>query len=133
MPPAPHEKPPAASPRADGAASLTSVAQGCWRLQGVLNLTSVAALASSMPHPDETGRAELDLAGVERSSSAGVALLLEWQAGLQAKDASLHLYNVPESMLRLATLANVHSLLNLGPAETPGFAPMHAVAESATD
>jgi phospholipid transport system transporter-binding protein len=103
--------------QADFAARLTQAAPGRWRLEGDLTLTAVAALAAQAPQPGADGRAELDLAGITRASSAGVALLLEWQAALQTCGASgLRLVNVPHAMRRLAELANVDELLELSAA-----------------
>ncbi|WP_295882624.1 STAS domain-containing protein [uncultured Thiohalocapsa sp.] len=96
------------------AARLTRVDAGRWRLDGALTLAAVAELAAALPAAGEGGRAELDLAGVSQPSSAGVALLLDWRARLQADGATLVLHNVPRPMLSLAALGNVQALLGLG-------------------
>lgn len=109
-------------PRADGtsqAARLTRLDAGRWRLDGALTLAAVAELAAALPAAGEGGRAELDLAGVTQPSSAGVALLLDWRARLQADGATLVLHNVPQPMLSLAALGNVHALLGLGDSSRP--------------
>ncbi len=95
------------------AATLRQAGGGHWRLDGDLTLDAVAHLAATTPTPGGDGRVELDLAGVRQPSSAGVALLLEWQAALREADAVLVLQHVPAAIQRLAQLANVHELLGL--------------------
>ena len=41
---------------------------------------------------------QVDLAGVEHSSSVGIALLLDWLRYSQRKNVSLELLNVPQKM-----------------------------------
>jgi phospholipid transport system transporter-binding protein len=94
-------------------ARLRRMRDGRWRLEGDLTLAAVAELAGQMPTPGAGGLVELDLSTVGRASSAGVALLLEWQAVLQAGDARLVLRGVPPALRRLAALANVDGLLGL--------------------
>ena len=94
-------------------ASLTQVAAGHWRLTGDLGLAQVAALASGPAPSADAGELRLDLAGVRRTSSAAVALLLEWLARLQACGARLTLVDAPKSLYRLAALSNVDGLLGL--------------------
>jgi ABC-type transporter Mla MlaB component len=105
------------------AARLTRVDAGRWRLDGALTLAAVAELAAALPAADARGRAQLDLAGVSQPSSAGVALLLDWQARLQADGATLVLHNVPQPVLSLAALGNVHALLGLGDPPRPTAPP----------
>lgn len=102
------------------AAQLTSLGDGQWQLTGDLTLTAVGELAAEQPTPGDDARAVLDLGGVRQPSSAGVALLLEWQAALRAADANLVLQNVPPAIERLATLSNVGALLGLGELNRPG-------------
>lgn len=108
----PSQAPASASPDA-ATATLSRVAPGRWRLEGVLNLTTVVPLYNQCPEPDAQGRTELDLADVQRSASAGVALLLEWRSRLGADGAQLHLARVPEAVRRLAALGNADALLGL--------------------
>ncbi|WP_058555783.1 lipid asymmetry maintenance protein MlaB [Thiohalocapsa sp. ML1] len=96
-----------------GDARLTQTGPGCWRLDGDLTLAAVAALAAQMPTADAAGQVTLDLAGVGRASSAGVALLLQWQAMLRPAGKVLLLHNAPAALGRLAELANVDGLLGL--------------------
>jgi phospholipid transport system transporter-binding protein len=122
MPARPKMRGAGASDAAGGgrSAQLTELAPGRWRLDGDLSLAAVAAVAAQVPTADDAGRVALDLVGVERAGSAGVALLLEWRAALQQAEAELVLHNVPLAMRRLAELANVDALLGLEAAAAPG-------------
>jgi phospholipid transport system transporter-binding protein len=102
-----------------GDARLTQAGRGRWRLDGDLTLAAVAALAAQTITADAAGQATLDLGGVGRASSAGVALLLEWKAALRSADAELVLQNAPAALRRLAELAHVDELLWLVPVRTP--------------
>jgi ABC-type transporter Mla MlaB component len=104
---------PIPGPAAGGAAQLTRLADGGWRIDGDLGLPQVADLARQPAPMAETGPTVLDLAGVGRSSSAAVALLLEWQAAHRACGARLTLINAPGSLCRLAALSTVDALLGL--------------------
>ena len=112
-------------------ASVTRIGDGRWRLEGDLGLAQVSALALKPLPAAEAGRVVLDLGGVGRTSSAAVALLLEWQAGLCSCGADLALVNAPASLCRLAALSNVDGLLGLADAaaaaatsdDTPGAMP----------
>jgi ABC-type transporter Mla MlaB component len=104
------------------AAELSERGPGRWRLDGDLALPQVARLAADPPPAADTNGVELDLAGVGRTSSAAVALLLHWQAGLRACGSRLVLINPPRSLYRLAALSNVDGLLGLTDATTAAAA-----------
>ncbi len=53
---------------------------------------------------------EVDLSGVSRADSAGLALLLEWMAEAAQRDASLVLKGMPDSLLAVAKLCQIESL-----------------------
>lgn len=57
------------------------------------------------------GLVEFDLAGVERSDSAGVALLLELLKMARQGGYRLHFTNVPRQLEILATVSGVDDLL----------------------
>ncbi len=97
-------------------ASVTRIGDGRWRLEGDLGLAQVSALALKPLPAAEAGRMVLDLGGVGRTSSAAVALLLEWQARLCSRGADLAIVNAPASLCRLAALSNVDGLLGLADA-----------------
>ena len=98
-------------------ARLERLAAGRWRLDGGLTLASVADLIAQGPRlAADGGDVELDLAGVDNSSSAGVALLLEWLEQIHRVGGKLRLHNCPAALARIAEFSNVDGLLGLDPA-----------------
>jgi len=94
--------------------SLDQVDLGRWRLEGSLTLATVTDLAAQGKRLAASGGTiELDLAGIHHSSSAAVALLLEWQEQMHRSAGQLHLRNCPEALRRIAEFSNVDGLLGL--------------------
>jgi phospholipid transport system transporter-binding protein len=56
--------------------------------------------------------AEVDLAGISRADSAGLALLLEWSVSAAAAGRSLRYRNVPPAIASLAAISDVAELLS---------------------
>lgn len=111
---------------ADRPTTLTERAPGQFELKGSLDLGSVPTLARQgtrllkalRARPDTVPLSvEIDLGGVERSSSAGIALLLDWvdQAGRDGID--LRFRNWPEALVRIASFSNVEGLLRIETAQ----------------
>jgi len=95
-------------------ASLERLAAGHWRLDGGLTLASVGDLIAEGPRlAADGGDVQLDLAGVDKSSSAGVALLLEWLEQVHRVGGKLRLHNSPAALVRIAEFSNVDGLLGL--------------------
>ena len=81
-------------------------------VEGVLDFDSVAPLlADSRRRFAAEERLEIDLRGVCRANSAGLALLLEWVAMAKDHGTSLRLLDPPGSLMRLAAITNVTELL----------------------
>lgn len=59
---------------------------------------------------------ELDLAKVERSDSAGLALLVSWMRLARQQQGSITFRNVPTQLLGLAKVGGVEAILALVPA-----------------
>jgi phospholipid transport system transporter-binding protein len=55
---------------------------------------------------------EIDLAGVEKADSAGLALMLEWVARAAESNAKLMFTAVPEAIHSIAHLCQIESLLD---------------------
>lgn len=53
----------------------------------------------------------LDLAGVTHSSSAGLALLLDWLRVAQGAGKTLHIDNMPDDMAALARVCGLNAVL----------------------
>jgi phospholipid transport system transporter-binding protein len=98
-------------------AALVDRGQARWSLEGVLDFDSVAPL---VPEGERmlAGEAplDLDLGAVREANSAGLALLLEWAGMARSRNQVLRLHNLPDSLERLAALANLGPLLPLGDA-----------------
>ena len=85
---------------------------GRFGVEGVLDFDTVAPLGlESRRQFEGKERLEVDLQGVRRSNSAGLALLLEWLELAQRSGISLSFRNLPDSLARLAKLANLTGIL----------------------
>ena len=85
------------------------------RINGELTLDTVAALFEQAENAAAGGRKgmELDLEGVTRVDSSGLALILEWQARAKANGQHLKVRNAPADLLSLAGLCEAAGLLEL--------------------
>ena len=97
-------------------ASLEQTTEG-FRVTGSLDFDSVPRLYARNAELLSAGRLTLDLSGVERANSAGVALLLEWRREARRRGVELTLRGVPETVMRVARLSGVEELLAEEPAE----------------
>jgi len=91
---------------------------GLIALSGALNRTTVVeAWANAQTELDQYQQKELpvslDLAGVDHVDTAGLAWLLDLFAQRQAKNQTLSILNTPLSLLKLAKISNVDSILPL--------------------
>ena len=88
---------------------------GCARLGGTLTFESVPGLfkqAQELFH-GSTPVSSLDLEQVTSADSAGLALLLEWQATRGPSQQALQIRNAPSGLLSLARLCEADQLLDL--------------------
>ena len=96
---------------------------GVLQLDGELTFESTPYVyqTADQRFPDGNRISAIDLSGVSRADSAGLALLLEWQARRTGSgDGLLRFTNAPESLVRLAQLCEAVELLNLtGRGHTP--------------
>lgn len=53
----------------------------------------------------------IDLGGIERSNSAGLALMIDWLAQARQRGHVVHFDNVPDGLGQLARVCQVESLL----------------------
>ena len=54
---------------------------------------------------------EIDLSGVGKADSAGLALMLEWKAQAGQRDASIQFIEIPKSLLAVAKTSEVSDLI----------------------
>ncbi|MGA2776261.1 MAG: STAS domain-containing protein [Steroidobacteraceae bacterium] len=84
-------------------------------INGALDFASVGPLLTVGTEAIEAGHAAfIDLAGVTKSDSAGLALLLEWMSVARAAKRALRYENVPQQLQQLARLSEVEELLLWG-------------------
>lgn len=80
-------------------------------VHGELDFDSVAALwEESRPLFEAQPPREIDLGGVERSNSAGVALLVEWLRLARQREQELCFVNVPAQMMSIIRVAALEDL-----------------------
>lgn len=93
-------------------AHIDKLQQGVYRLSGVLDFATVTATLAQLRALFEPGvRLEIDLSGLERTNSAGLALLLELQALAKRHSVKLHFSGMPSQLADLARMSNVDDLL----------------------
>lgn len=93
---------------------LAPAGDGRWTVSGALDFNSVEGLlaqARSIMRRD--GDAEIDLEGVTRADSAGLALLVEWLRESERRGASIRFVNVPEQMKQIARVCGLEDILSL--------------------
>ncbi|MEN9704688.1 MAG: hypothetical protein RLZZ393_567 [Pseudomonadota bacterium] len=93
-------------------ARLTIRAQGLHAVEGDLTFGSVAALwPQGVALLRQGVPLELDLSGVGLADSAGLALLVAWQAQARAEGCPLRYASVPERLLAISRISEADSLL----------------------
>lgn len=96
------------------AGQLQRQAPGQFALSGELSFTTVPELVEAGEQLFDGGdEVSVDLSGVDRSDSAGLALLVSWMRLARRRSKQLNFYGVPEQLLGLARVAGVARLLSL--------------------
>ncbi|MCB1825317.1 MAG: STAS domain-containing protein [Candidatus Competibacteraceae bacterium] len=82
------------------------------RVQGELNFDSVAALWETTEALfADTSLLRIDLSGVSRSNSAGVALLVQWLRQARRRQRELLFVDIPAQMRAIIRVADLETLL----------------------
>ena len=86
-----------------------------FQVEGELNLVTVPKLLQSISSlmPDVGDAVQIDLAGVTRSDSAGLALLVEWLRLAEKQGISLQFHNLPHQLREIARISDLLPLLPL--------------------
>jgi phospholipid transport system transporter-binding protein len=93
-------------------ASLTAAGDGRFLLSGDLVFDSAPQLlAAGEAAFGGRSEAEVDLAGVGRVDSAGLALLLEWSLSARGAGRTIRYRNMPDALASLAGISEVSGLL----------------------
>lgn len=96
-------------------ATLDRDADGALRLTGRLGFDNVAELQGLLtPHLGGRDDLVIDLGGVVRSDSAGLALLVGWLRLAHRAGARLRFRNMPAQLTAMAKVSQVHGLLDAG-------------------
>lgn len=97
------------------ACTLTVDSDGTARLSGELTFETAAGLHRKMEEqlPGTGPIGTVDLAATTVADSAGLALMLEWQARQSSRGRTMAITNAPVSLMRLAKLSEAVELLNL--------------------
>lgn len=94
--------------------SMTQETNGRIYLKGELSFQTVPGFFSRHPNifGDGGQDLEVDLDGVSRADSAGIALLVEWQRQARQKDRSICFYNIPPQLLAIARLSGLEAIIS---------------------
>lgn len=86
---------------------------GVLLVRGELNIQTVMDFArQTTPVLTEEKRDVcLDLRGVERADSAGLALLIEWQRLAKRQGFSITFQNLPAQLMQIARVSDLHKVL----------------------
>jgi phospholipid transport system transporter-binding protein len=84
-------------------------------VEGELNMVTVPTLLQAMASqfPPSGSEAHIDLAGVTRSDSAGLALLVEWLRLAKTRNIRLQFHNLPPQLRDIARVSDLLTLLPL--------------------
>jgi phospholipid transport system transporter-binding protein len=92
---------------------LTETGDGRWLLEGELNFSSVLEVLGAPFTGSTAGREiQVDLKGVTRVDSAGLALLVEWQRESERAGKAITFIHVPEQLLAIASLCGLEEILS---------------------
>lgn len=95
-------------------ARFTERGSGDWLLEGELDFFSVPDVLTQARacRPDD-GSIRVDLKGVSRADSAGLALLLEWLRRAERHGCDISFVNVPEQLMSIARVCGLEGILPL--------------------
>jgi len=92
-------------------ARLERCGDGAWAIAGALTFATVAELQPRGLGDASGAAVVLDLAGIERTDSAGLALMIGWLRDARKRGVDLRLRNIPAQMLAIAATTSLDSLL----------------------
>lgn len=86
--------------------------EGRFEISGELSFDSVPGALRASVEPFAAGEAlEIDLGGIVRADSAGIALLLEWMRRARRAGKTIRFSRVPAQMLSIIELGDLEELL----------------------
>lgn len=94
------------------AAELLAMENGGFRVEGELTFASVPKMLKTSARLFQgQSRIRLDLSGVRRADSAGLALLIDWRAQAGREKRALEFHAIPEQIRAMARVNGVESML----------------------
>jgi phospholipid transport system transporter-binding protein len=94
---------------------LQDSGNGRFRLTGEMSFETAERILRASEEPfEQHTRLEVDLSGVTRADSAGLALLLEWITWANHTVREIRYTGTPERILAIAKTTEVESLLTRG-------------------
>lgn len=84
---------------------------GRFALRGDLSFATVNKALKASSSAFNSSPIEIDLGGVERADSAGLALLIEWLARARRQGIELRFLNIPEQILAMARASGLENVL----------------------
>ncbi len=96
---------------------MKAVGDGHYAVNGELTFATVPQLwRGSATLFTQGGQVEMDLQGVTRADSAGIALLIEWSRGAHQGGGKVSFLNVPAQILAIARVGGLDEVLSLAEA-----------------
>ncbi len=97
-------------------AYIGKMADGSWQVCGELDFASVPGLlkrSNVVFELDDDEPLHIDLSGVPRADSAGLALLVCWVRQARQRNMRVEFRNVPDQMLKIAGVSGLSTILPL--------------------
>ena len=95
--------------------------EGCFTMRGELSFNTVPKVSASVgDRLWKTDSVILDLDGITRTDSAGLALLIEWIRSARRRNRKIVFRNIPEQMMVMAKVVGLDSLLPTDEPYKPG-------------
>ena len=93
--------------------AIQALGDGRFLLSGDLDFNDVPQLlsASTAMFAHEGARLVVDLSGVRRTTSVGLALMVEWLRRARQANKSIEFQNVPAQMLAMAKISGLDGIL----------------------
>ena len=96
-------------------ATLEALGDGRFRVVGDLDYETVDRLLGEddILFLHDSPSIEVDLSGVGRTTSVGLALMLEWLRQARSRNIAISFSHVPSQILGIARVSQLESILNL--------------------
>lgn len=95
-------------------AHIADAGDGRWLIEGELGFQSVSGVLAKAGGVLASGeKIEMDLKGVTRADSAGLALLVEWLRETERVGKTISFVNVPVQLLSIARISGLDDILSL--------------------